>query len=156
MENSKRSRDQLARRASQFFLITATLTVLYVMAHVFELIGFIGGTWDAETLLSRLPGLFYIYALVCLCLIFRRLARKAEFDIALGGLLRNFGLAVSAGGLLTVFVNPILGRLLFSRGAFLNFDRSAMLLMVAGFIFTMIGLLIRDYADVKKELGEFV
>lgn len=156
MENSKRSRDKVGRRASQFFLITATLTVLYIMAHVFELIGFMGGAWDSETLLSRSPAIFYIYALVSLCLIFRRLALRSEFDVGMGGLLRNFGIAVSIGGLLTVVGNPILGRLLFSRGAFLNFDRSAMLLIVAGFIFTMIGLLIKDYAEIKKELGEFL
>ncbi|MEL7684593.1 hypothetical protein AAG594_09680 [Citromicrobium bathyomarinum] len=156
MEISKRSRNKVGRRASQFFAITAALTVLYVLAHVFELAGLIMGEANAETLLSRLPAVFYIYALVCLCLIFRRLSKKSEFDVTMGRLLTKFGISVSIGGMLTVIGNPIVHRMVFKEGPFLDFDRSAMLLIVAGFIFTMLGNLLKDYGDIKRKLGEFL
>jgi hypothetical protein len=156
MQISKRSRNKVGRRAAQFFAVTATLTVLYVLAHVFELAGLLVGEANAQTLLSRLPAVFYIYALVCLCLIFRKLAMKSEFDATMGRLLTKFGVSASIGGLLTVIGNPIVLRIVFKEGPFLDFDRSAMLLIVAGLIFTMLGNLLKDYGDIKRELGEFL
>jgi hypothetical protein len=155
--------DSIVQRRSRWvgWLATAVLVML-VLAVAVELV-VVGREPEApvaalELVLRRLPLFCYIPALWLVRQTAAELRRGALFEMLAPRLLRGIGVALAAGATAQVFVMPLASRALFgpTRGAFANFDPSAMVLGVVGLLLVLQAPLFARAAAMRAELEEFL
>lgn len=109
-------------------------------------------------LIFSLPAFAYLYGVWTLGVTFGGLARASSlFSPALSAGLRRVGLALAAGGVISIAVMPNLLRLAgHTQGSYLHFDTGAMALILTGGALFLLGGIIERAARQESRMQEFI
>jgi hypothetical protein len=109
---------------------------------------------SASLLIYRLPMLFYLWAIWCARRAIASIGEGESFGPAVPRLLSQVGLALFLGGIVNVFVAPILGLLTLGRGALAHYDVAAITVGVVGLTLLLVAQLLGQAAAMRRELDE--
>jgi hypothetical protein len=109
---------------------------------------------SANLLIYRLPMLFYLWAIWCARRAIASIGAGESFGPAVPRLLTQIGLALFLGGIVNVFVAPILSLLVFGRGALAHYDVAAITVGVVGLTLILVAQLLGQAAAMRRELDE--
>lgn len=154
-------RRRLFRLGMAAQIVAGLAVCLLVGSHIVGLLPGVapaGGSANGLVALAfTLPALAYLYGLWTLGGTFRVLGEGSLFSPALSSGLRRVGLALSAGGLVSLTVMPNLLRLAgHASGAFFNFDTGAMALVLTGGALYLLGAVIDRAARQEALMKEFI
>jgi hypothetical protein len=165
------SRDDLARfraRCRQFQLLTRFMVIsvgslLALMHLILPLWLRIRGdavpyAWDiASSVVWVMPAACYLAAVWMIGRAMGQLSKGRLIQPTLVVALRNVGLALGVGGVLSVFVVTNLTRIIEGgQGGWLHFDVSGMTLGMIGGALFLLGRVLGQAADVQAELDEMI
>jgi hypothetical protein len=160
-------RDGFRRRCRQFQLLAwfmiasvgGVLALLMVVAPAYMVLS--GERAPQAAMLSgfvwHLPALFYLYGVWAIGEAVGQIGRGRLIQTATAEGLRRAGLALGAGGVLSVFVVVNLMRLVMpGYGGYLHFDVGGMTLGMVGGAMFLLGRVMDRAAAVQSELDEMV
>ena len=115
-------------------------------------------TWDiASSVVWVMPAVCYLAAVWMIGRAMGQLSKGRLIQPTLVLALRNVGLALGVGGLLSVFVVTNLTRILQGgQGGWFHFDVSGMTLGMIGGALFLLGRVLDQAADVQAELDEMI
>jgi len=107
-----------------------------------------------DTLVARLPGAIYLYAIWSCRSAARRVQKGARFGDEMPALLARIGLAIAVGALIELAVGPWL--LILLNGPIFTYDPATLTLGAVGALLLVLAGLWRQAAGMADELDGFV
>jgi len=147
--------DQLRARSRQLSHAVTMVLVILLLALSIELFAIGSGRYPhAWLLFHRLPMFFYLWAIWAVQRAIASISRGDVFGLVVPRLLTQVGLALFFGGIVNVFVAPILIKLVTGRGGLAAYDVAAITLGVVGLALVVVAQLLRQAAAMRAELDE--
>lgn len=144
-----RARSRLLRNLVTLVFVILLLTLAMEVSVVVS-----GRYPSASLLLYRLPMLFYLWAIWCARRAIASIGAAESFGPAVPRLLTQVGLALFLGGIVNVFVAPLLTWLILGRGGLAHYDVAAITVGVVGLTLVLIAQLLDQAALMRRELDE--
>jgi len=144
-----RARSRLLRNLVTLVFVILLLTLAMEVSVVVS-----GRYPSASLLLYRLPMLFYLWAIWCARRAIASIGAGESFGPAVPCLLTQVGLALFLGGIVNVFVAPLLTWLILGRGGLAHYDVAAITVGVVGLTLVLIAQLLDQAALMRRELDE--
>ena len=156
------SSQQFRARCAQFRLL-AYCTVFFVIAAMAVSIAapvLRGAVAPSDPvalvgLVGQMPALFYLGAMLGIGQALGRLAQGRPIQPTLANALRRVGLALSGGGIVSVFMVTNLVRWISGgRGGYLNFDVAGMTLALTGIALILLGHVVTAAVRLQAEMDD--
>ncbi len=147
----------LTARSRLLSRLVMMVFVIVALASVMEIVVTATGVYPhTRLLLSRLPMPFYLWAIWTVGRACAAIGRGEYFGLVVPRLLTRVGLALFFGGIASVFVAPLLMRVVTGRGGYLAYDVAAITVGVVGLALVVIAPLLRQAAEMRAELDEIL
>ena len=147
--------DQLRARSRLLSRLVTMVLVVLLLTLAMEITVVATGAYPhAFLLIYRLPMLFYLWAIWAVQRAIASIGRGELFGLIVPRLLTQIGLALFLGGIVNVFVAPLLLKLAFGRGGYAAYDVAAITLGVVGLALIVVAQLLRQAASMRAELDE--
>lgn len=147
---------ELRRRSRILVHLVTFVFVLLLFAAVVEVLAMARGGFTPHYIALRLAVPFYLWAIWSVRGLIRAVGQGRGHDRPLASTLQRTGIALFAGGILAVFVAPLLARLIRGGGPIAYYDVAAITIGVIGLALVVVAHLLGQAADMRAELDEIV